>query len=157
MLLNTLSNVSMLTAAILAFLNILFYNSVKIGSVDIFNYKKYFTLRDNNEQNVKIPYVFSIIILILLLVNLLGLLLGNKRIVILICVILSITVFVLSIVSIIYFSNLKLNDSYNLNIGKIINIKKNERGILLVQITNYLFFSLSIISSFLYIISSKTR
>jgi len=158
MSLHTLSNVSLIVVVILAVLNIIFYNTLELGSVSIINNKKTFKLTNINDIKFKFPYISSIVILILsIIIYILKLFKTRNPIFSVVIILLAISILILSIVSIVYFANIKLNNSYNFNIGEILNMKENKGNIIVLQVTTYVFFGLSIISSVLSGVSSKLR
>jgi hypothetical protein len=158
MRLHTFSNGLGFVVAILATLNIIFYSFIEIGSINIVNNKTSVKLIDSKDKKVKIPFISFIIILALsIIICMIGLFLTNDSLFIITIILLALIVLILSIVSIVYFSKLDLNNSYNLNIGNIINVKQNEGGVILIKLTTYVFFGLSIIASILNIASSYTR
>lgn len=158
MSLHTLSNVSLIVVVILAVLNIIFYNTLELGSVSVINNKKTFKLTDINDIKFKFPYVSSIVILILsIIIYILKLFKTRNPIFSVVIILLAISILILSIVSIIYFANIKLNNSYNFNIGEILNMKENKGNIIVLQVTTYVFFGIAIISSVLSGVSSKLR
>ncbi len=156
MRLHTFSNGLGFVVAILATLNIIFYSFIEIGSINIVNNKTSVKLIDSKDKKIKIPFMSFIVILVIsIIIFMLGLFLTNEFVTII--NLLSLIILILSIVSIVYVSKLDLNNSYDLNIGNIINIKKNEGGVILIKLTTYVFFGLSIIASILNIASSYTR
>jgi hypothetical protein len=158
MSLHTFSNVSLIVVVILAVLNIIFYNTLELGSVSIINNKKTFKLTDINDIKFKFPYISSIVIIILsIVIYILKLFKTRNPIFSVVIILLSISILILSIVSIVYFANIKLNNSYNFNIGEILNMKENKGNIVVLQVTTYVFFGLAIISSVLSGVSSKLR
>jgi len=158
MSLHTFSNVSLIVVVILAVLNIIFYNTLELGSVSIINNKKTFKLTNINDIKFKFPYISSIVILILsIIIYILKLFKTRNPIFSVVIILLAISILILSIVSIVYFANIKLNNSYNFNIGEILNMKENKGNIIVLQVTTYVFFGLSIISSVLSGVSSKLR